>query len=152
VGAEDRLAELGIELPAVMPPAGSYVAAVRSGDLLFLSGHGPFDGKETLVLGAVGRELTLEQGQDAARLTGLQLLAAMKNELGSLDRVKRIVKLFGMVNCADGFNNTPAVIEGASKLFVEVFGEDAGRGVRTAVGMTLPFDMAVELELVAELH
>ena len=150
MGAEDRLAELGIELPAVLPPAGAYVPALRTGNLLFLSGHGPFDGKETLVMGAVGKELTLEEGQDAARLVGLQLLASMRNELGSLDRVKRIVKVLGMVNCAPGFNRTPQVVDGCSNLFVDVFGEEAGRGVRTAVGMTLPFDMAVEVELVAE--
>ena len=152
MGAEDRLAELGIELPAVLPPAGAYVPALRTGNLLFLSGHGPFDGKETLVMGKVGGDLTLEQGQEAARLTGLQLLASMRNELGSVDRVRRIVKILGMVNCAEGFNRTPAVIDGCSNLFVEVFGEEAGRGVRTAVGMTLPFDMAVEVELVAEVE
>ena len=150
MGAEDRLVELGIELPSVLPPAGAYVPAVQTGSLLFLSGHGPFDGKETLVMGAVGQELTLEEGQQAARLTGLQLLASMRKELGSLDRVRRIVKILGMVNCAPGFNRTPQVIDGCSNLFVEVFGEEAGRGVRTAVGMTLPFDMAVEVELVAE--
>ena len=150
MGAEARLTELGIELPAVLPPAGAYVPALRTGNLLFLSGHGPFDGKETLVMGAVGQELTLEEGQEAARLVGLQLLASMRNELGSLDRVRRIVKVLGMVNCAPGFNRTPQVIDGCSNLFVEVFGNEAGRGVRTAVGMTLPFDMAVEVELVAE--
>ena len=149
---EDRLRELGIELPAVLPPAGAYVPALRTGNLLFLSGHGPFDGRETLVMGAVGQELTLEEGQQAARLTGLQLLASMRIELGSLDRVRRIVKVLGMVNCAPGFNRTPQVIDGCSNLFVEVFGEEAGRGVRTAVGMTLPFDMAVEVELVAEVE
>ena len=152
MGADDRLVELGIELPAVLPPVGAYVPAVQTGNVLYLSGHGPFDGKESLVTGAVGRELTLEQGKDAARLTALQLLASMKNALGSLDRVRRIVKVFGMVNCADGFNRTPAVIDGCSDLLVEIFGEEAGRGARTAVGMTLPFDIAVEIELVAEVE
>src|SRR4051794_17826263 len=142
---EARLAELGIELPAAMKPGGNYVAAKRHGDTLYVSGHGPTD-----VTGKVGREVTLEQGYDAARATGLLLLAAIRAELGSLDEVRSIVKLLGMVNCAPGFNNTPAVINGCSDLLVEVFGEEIGRGARSAVGMAeLPFDIPVEVELIA---
>jgi enamine deaminase RidA (YjgF/YER057c/UK114 family) len=147
MSAEARLRELGIELPEVMPPAGSYVPAVRTGDLVFVSGQGPMGVGEP-ILGKVGGNLTLEQGVEAARIVGLNLLAVLRAELGSLDRVTRVVKLLGMVNCAPGFNQTPAVINGCSDLLVEVFG-DAGRHARSAVGMAeLPFDIAVEAELV----
>ena len=149
MSAEARLRELGIELPAVMPPAGSYVSAVRSGNLVFVSGQGPM-GVGDPAIGKVGGDLTLEQGVQAARIVGLNLLAVLRAELGSLDRVTRVVKLLGMVNCAPGFNQTPAVINGCSDLLVEVFG-DAGRHARSAVGMAeLPFDIAVEAELVVE--
>jgi enamine deaminase RidA (YjgF/YER057c/UK114 family) len=148
-GAEARLEELGIELPAPLPVVGSYVPARRAGDLVFVSGQGPFkDG--TMIQGKVGGDLTLEEGREAARCTGLMVLAALRAELGSLDRVTSILKLLGMVNCAPGFNNTPAVIDGCSDLMVEVFGQDVGRHARSAVGMAeLPFDIAVEVELVA---
>jgi enamine deaminase RidA (YjgF/YER057c/UK114 family) len=142
---EARLAELGIELPAPAQPGGNYVPAKRHGDTLYLSGHGP-----TEPTGKVGTDLTLEQAYEAARQTGLLLLAALRAELGSLDEVKSIVKLLGMVNCAPGFNNTPGVINGCSDLLVEVFGEEIGRGARSAVGMAeLPFDIPVEIELIA---
>jgi len=104
------------------------------------------------MLGKVGRDLTLEQGQQAARMTGLSILATLNAELGDLDRIERVIKVFGMVNCAPGFNQTPAVINGCSDLLVEVFGE-AGRHTRSAVGMAeLPFDIAVEIELSARLR
>lgn len=142
---EARLAELGIDLPEPMAPGGNYVSAKRHGDTLYVSGHGPLD-----VTGKVGTDLTLEQAYDAARATGLLLLAAIRAELGSLDQVRSIVKLLGMVNCAPGFNNTPGVINGCSDLLVEVFGEEVGRGARSAVGMAeLPFDIPVEVELIA---
>ena len=147
---EDRLHELGIELTEVFPPAGKYVGAVRSGSLVFVSGAGPIRPDGTFVTGKVGRDVDLDAAKEAARLTGLQLLAVLRAELGSLDRVARVVKTLGMVNCAPGFNRTPAVIDGCSELLVEVFG-DAGRGARSAVGMAeLPFDIAVEIELVVE--
>ena len=149
MSAEDRLRELGIELPPPFEPVGSYVAARRSGGTLYVSGQGPA-GPDGLVTGKVGRDLDLQQAVAAARLTGLNLLAVMRAELGSLDRVRAIVKLLGMVNCAPGFNDTPAVINGCSDLLVEVFG-DAGRHARSAVGMAeLPYDIAVEVELVAD--
>jgi enamine deaminase RidA (YjgF/YER057c/UK114 family) len=142
---EARLAELGIELPEPAKPGGNYVPAKRHGDTLYLSGHGA-----TAPLGKVGTDLTLEQAYEAARQTGLLLLAALRAELGSLDEVKSVVKLLGMVNCAPGFNNTPGVINGCSDLLVEVFGEEKGRGARSAVGMAeLPFDIPVEIELIA---
>lgn len=149
MSAEARLRELGIELPPPFEPVGSYVAARRSGGTLYVSGQGPA-GPDGLVTGKVGRDLDLQQAVAAARLTGLNLLAVMRAELGSLDRVRAIVKLLGMVNCAPGFNDTPAVINGCSDLLVEVFG-DAGRHARSAVGMAeLPYDIAVEVELVAD--
>jgi enamine deaminase RidA (YjgF/YER057c/UK114 family) len=142
---EARLKELGIELPEPAAPGGNYVPVKRHGDLLYTSGHG-VDGP----LGKVGTDLTLEQAYEAARQTGLLLLTAMRVELGSLDAVKSIIKLLGMVNCAPGFNNTPGVINGCSDLLVEVFGEEIGRGARSAVGMAeLPFDIPVEIELIA---
>ena len=148
--ADQRLTELGLELPEPFPPAGTYVPAVRTGSLLFLSGTGPARADGSFVRGKVGGDIDLDGGVEAARLTGLQLLASKRHELGSLDRVRRVVKTFGMVNCAPGFNRTPQVIDGCSNLLVEVFG-DVGRGARSAVGMAeLPFDIAVEIELVVE--
>ena len=150
--AEARLVELGIELPAVFPPAGLYVGAVRTGDLLFLSGAGPVRADGTIVTGKVGGTVEPDVGRQAARLTGLQLLATMRAELGSLDRIARVVKIFGMVNGAPGFNRTPQVIDGCSELFVDVFGE-AGRAARSAVGMAeLPFDISVEIEAIVEVR
>ena len=147
----DRLRELGIELPPPFPPAGNYLACVIDGGLVHVGGHGPVAG-EVMVRGKVGGDLTLQDGQRAARMTGLSILATLNAELGALDRIERIVKVFGMVNCAPGFNETPAVINGCSDLLVEIFG-DAGRHTRSAVGMAeLPFDIAVEIELIARLR
>jgi len=148
-GHEERLAGLGIELPPASKPVANYLSCKRSGDLLFVGGHGPI-GPAGVVVGKVGGALTLEQGRDAARLTALSLLATVRDALGSLDRVRQVVKVLGMVNCAPGFNRTPAVIDGCSDLLVAVFG-DAGRHTRSAVGMAeLPFDIAVEIELILE--
>ena len=143
-----RLAEVGITLPDPFPPAGNYVSSSRTGDMLFVGGHGPVDGS-TMILGKVGTDLTLEQGREAARMTALSLLATMRADLGSLDRVEQIVKVFGMVNAGGSFDRMPAVIDGCSDLLVEVFG-DKGRHTRSAVGMAgLPFGIAVEIELIA---
>jgi len=146
-----RLLELGIVLPPVSPPAGNYLGCVVQDDMVYVGGHGPIDGT-TIIRGKVGGELSLEDGQRAARLTALSILATMNSELGDLDRILRIVKVFGMVNVAPGFNQTPAVIDGCSNLLVDIFGE-TGRHARSAVGMAeLPFDIAVEIELVARLR
>jgi enamine deaminase RidA (YjgF/YER057c/UK114 family) len=146
-----RLEELGIALPPPFPPAGNYLACVIDGGLVHVGGHGPVDG-DTIMCGKVGADLTLEDAEQAARLTGLSILATLNAELGDLDRIERVVKVFGMVNCAPGFNQTPAVINGCSDLLIEVFG-DAGRHTRSAVGMAeLPFDIAVEIELTARLR
>lgn len=150
MGAEARLKALGIELPTAPRPMGSYVTVVRSGNLLFLSGHGPLRDGRVTHQGRVGRDLTIEQGQEAARVTGLNLLATARDALGSLDRVRRVVKVLGMVQCTDDFTEHPRVINGFSDLMVEVFG-DAGRHARAAVGMgSLPFGIAVEIEMILE--
>lgn len=141
-----RLDELGITLPAVPDAAGNYVHAVRTGNLLHLAGKGPRGST-----GKVGADVTVEQAYEAARETGLTLLAVMRQELGTLDRVTQIVKVFGMVNAAPDFGQQPAVINGCSDLFVEVFG-DAGRHARSAVGMgSLPSQITVEIECIVEI-
>ena len=148
-----RLEELGIELPDTPPPIANYVPAVRTGNLLYLSGLGPAaraDG--STLIGKVGSDLTREEGYEAARLTGINIISRMKGELGDLDRVKRVVKLLGMVNSDPKFNQQPAVVNGCSDLLVEVFG-DKGRHARSAVGMaSLPRDQSVEIEMLVELH
>ncbi|HVA87310.1 MAG TPA: RidA family protein [Candidatus Saccharimonadales bacterium] len=150
---EARLSALGIVLPEPTTAGRNRVPAVRTGNLVFLSGHGPGAGPDgKLPAGKVGRELTEAEGVAAARSVGLALLATLHAELGSLNRVRRIVKVLGMVNCAPGFSRTSWVIDGCSDLFVEVFGE-AGRHARSAVGMAeLPLDFPVEIELVAEIE
>ena len=143
---EQRMADAGIELPDGYPPAGLYVGAVRVGNLLHIGGHGPVRNDGSMVTGKVGDDVDLQAAQVAARLTGLQMLHTAREELGSLDAVDRVVKVFGMVNCAPGFNNTPAVIDGCSQLFIDVFG-DNGIHTRAAVGMAeLLFDICVEVE------
>lgn len=150
MGAEARLKALGIELPVPPRPMATYVNAARSGNLLFVSGHGPVRNGRFTHRGRVGHDLTIEQGQEAARLIGLNVLASVREALGSLDRVRRIVKVFGMVQCTDDFTEHPRVINGFSDLMVEVFG-DAGRHARAAVGMgSLPFGIAVEIEMIVE--
>jgi enamine deaminase RidA (YjgF/YER057c/UK114 family) len=152
MAAEARLTELGITLPTPMTPAGLYRSLVRVGDLIFLSGAGPMRSDGTFVTGKVGGAVTIDEGRDAARLVGLQLLAALHGELGSLDEVVQVVKLLGMVNCAPGFNNTPKVIDGCSELFIDVLGE-TGRSARSAVGMAeLPFDISVEIEAIVQVR
>lgn len=149
---EQRLAELGIELPATPRPVAAYVPGVRTGNLVFTSGQVSFAGGELTYQGKVGRELTLEQGREAARLCALNALAVVRDLAGGLDRVKRIVKLLVFVNSAPGFADQPQVANGASELLLEIFG-DAGRHARSAVGCSeLPLNAAVEVEMVVELH
>ncbi len=151
MSAELKAAELGLDLSAPTQPAANYVSAVRAGDLLFLAGHGPRKADGSYVTGKVGIDVTAEEGYEAARLTAIRLLATLKAELGSLDRVQRIVKLLCMVNCLPDFEEQPRVANGASDLLVEVFGE-AGRHARSAVGMgSLPLGVTVEIELIAQL-
>ncbi|MBW1699986.1 MAG: RidA family protein [Deltaproteobacteria bacterium] len=153
MSANERLKQLGITLPEVPQPIGNYVDAVRTGNLLFLSGKGPGEATEGGAgKGKLGKEVTVEQGYQDARSVGLALLAVMEKELGSLDRVKRIVKVLGMVNSAPDFGEQPKVINGCSDLFVEVFG-DKGRHARSAVGMgALPNNITVEIEVIVEVE
>lgn len=147
---EKRLKELGIELSKPTTPMGSYVNAVRTGNLLYLAGKGPGLPGHPLPVGKVGRDFTVEEAYEHARSTGLSILAALKAELGDLDRVKRIVKVLGMVNAVPDFGQQPEVINGCSDLFVTVFG-DRGRHARSAVGMgSLPRGIPVEIEVIVE--
>lgn len=147
---EKRIRQSGIELPALTPPVANYVNAVQTGNLLFLAGKGPATVDGMRPQGKVGREFTVEQGYKFARSVGLALLAVTRAELGSLDRVKRVVKVLGMVNAVPEFTDHPKVINGCSDLFVEVFG-NAGRHARSAVGMgSLPMGIPVEIECIVE--
>jgi enamine deaminase RidA (YjgF/YER057c/UK114 family) len=149
---EQRLKELGIELVPATGPMANYVNAVRTSNLLYLAGKGPGLPGEPMPSGKVGRDFTIEQGYAHARQTGLNLIAVMKAELGDLDRVKRIVKVLGMVNAMPEFGHQPEVINGCSDLFVEVFG-DRGRHARSAVGMgSLPRGIPVEIEVIVEVE
>ena len=150
--AEAKLKEKGIVLPAVQKPVANYVNAVRVGNLLYLSGKGPTNPDGSFITGKVGKDLTIEQGYQAARSTAINHLAVIKAELGSLNKVKRIVKVLGMVNCTEDFKDQPKVINGYSDLMVEIFGEK-GKHARSAVGMyALPFGTAVEVEVIVEVE
>src|SRR4029450_13948585 len=142
---DGRLQELGLELPQVFQPVGNYLGCKRVGNLLFVGGHGPVT-KAGAIVGKVGAALDLERAREAAKATALSMLATVRAELGSLDRVREGIKVFGMVNCPPGFTRPPQVIDGGSAVLVEIFG-DAGRHTRSAVGMAeLPFDICVEIE------
>jgi enamine deaminase RidA (YjgF/YER057c/UK114 family) len=150
MNVEAKLAQMGLMLPPPGPPAGNYIGAVRVGNLLFVSGHGPRRADGQYITGKVGRDVTTEQAYEAARLVMLNCLTSAKRELGDLDRIKRIVKLLGMVNCTEDFTEHPRVINGASDLLVELYGEH-GRHARSAVGMQqLPMNIPVEVEMIVE--
>jgi enamine deaminase RidA (YjgF/YER057c/UK114 family) len=153
MSAEARIKELGLTLPEPARPVGNYVPGVRVGNLLFLSGHGPVrTAGQPSARGKVGRDLSTEEAYKVAREVGLNLLGSARSILGSLDRVKRIVKVLGMVNSAPGFGDQPKVINGFSDLMVEVFGE-SGRHARSAVGMAeLPMGIPVEIEMILEVE
>lgn len=152
MGAEARLKGLRIELPPVPPPVANFIRSRQVGSLLYLSGHGPVRPDGSRVIGKVGTDLDLQEAKAAARLTGLNLLASTRAHLGSLDLVKVIVKVLGMVNSGPGFDRQPEVIDGFSDLMVEVFGE-SGRHTRSAVGMAeLPFGIPVEIEMILEVQ
>jgi len=149
---ETRLKEMGVELPPAVKPVANYVPAVRTGNLIFLSGHGPLREDGSLITGKVGSDLTTEQGYEAARRIAIGLLGSLKAEIGDLDEVKRVVKLLGLVNCTSEFADQPKVINGASDFFVEVFG-DKGKHARSAVGTNaLPMNIAVEIEMIIEVE
>jgi enamine deaminase RidA (YjgF/YER057c/UK114 family) len=150
---ETRVQELHLTLPPAPKPVAVYKTAVKHGNLLFVSGHGPLKSDGTLIVGCLGKDMDLGKGQEAARQTGLAILATLRSHLGSLDKVKRLVKTFGMVNCADDFKDQPKVINGFSELMRDVFGEDAGVGARSAVGHNaLPGGIAVEIEAIFEVE
>jgi enamine deaminase RidA (YjgF/YER057c/UK114 family) len=149
---EARLAELGITLPQVGPPQGTYAHAVRSGTMLYLAGKGPHNPDGSTPTGKVGRDVTTEEAYQHARSVGLTLIAVLKQTLGDLDKVRQVVKVLGMVNAAPDFGEQPKVINGCSDLFLEIFGE-RGRHARSAVGMgSLPNGITVEIEAIVEVE
>lgn len=152
MNAEDRVQKLQLELPAAPKPVAVYKPLVIVGNLAYVSGHGPLKPDLSLITGRVGGDLDLAAGKAAARQVGLAILATLRSELGSLNRVKRVIKVLGMVNCTPDFPDHPKVINGCSELFAEVFGPDGGIGSRSAVGMgSLPGNIAVEIEAIFEI-
>jgi enamine deaminase RidA (YjgF/YER057c/UK114 family) len=148
---EAQLTTLGLTLPPPPPRGGVYKPVVIVGNVAYVSGHGPYPGPDDYICGRVGDDMSLEEGKAAARQVGLAMLATLKSELGSLDRVKRVVKLLGMVNSTPDFGEHPKVINGCSELFGQVWGEENGIGARSAVGMgSLPGNIAVEIEGIFE--
>jgi len=149
---DDRLKELGIELPEPPRAAGLYKLAIVCGNRLYTSGHVPFDAQGGLIKGCVGRNVDEKVAYEAARRSGLGILASVKQELGSLDKVERLLKIFGLVNCTDDFTGQPGVVNGCSELMQAVFGDDRGVGARSAVGTnSLPLGCVVEIEAIFEL-
>ena len=152
MNAEEKVKELNLELPPAPKPVAVYKPLVTVGNLAFVSGHGPLRPDKSLIKGRVGRDLDLNAGKAAARQVGLAILATLRAELGSLNRVKRVIKILGMVNCTDDFEQHPAVLNGCSELFAGVFGQENGIGSRSAVGMgSLPGNIAVEIEATFEI-
>lgn len=149
---DKKIAHLGLVLPPAPKPVGLYKPMLVVGALAYLSGHGPLKLDGTLILGRLGADLSIEQGQEAAKQTGLAMLATLKVSLGSLDRIVRVVKILGLVRCTDDFGQSPVVINGCSQLFVDLWGSDLGIGVRSALGTnSLPGGMAVEVEAIFEI-
>ena len=152
MSAESRLAELKLQLPPVPKPAGVYKPLVVSGNMAYASGHGPLKSDMTMHTGRIGADVDLQAGIQSARQTGLAILATLRQTLGSLDRVVRVVKILGMVNCTADFTQHPQVINGCSELFRDIWGEDRGVGARSAVGMgSLPGNITTEIEAIFEL-
>lgn len=149
---EDNLEKLGILLPTVSSPVANYVNVVRTGNLLYLSGKGPVNKEGKYITGKLGKDMTIEQGYECAKTTAIMQIAVLKKELGDLSKIKRIIKVLGMVNCTEDFADQPKVINGYSDLMVAVFGEK-GKHARSAVGMyALPFHMPVEVEMIVEVE
>ncbi|EMI15881.1 translation initiation inhibitor [Rhodopirellula maiorica SM1] len=153
MSAEAKLKELGIELPTPPKPVGVYKPLVIAGNMAYLSGHGPLKPDKSLITGRLGLDMDVDAGYEAARLTGMGMLATLQTHLGSLDKVTRLVKLLGLVRCTDDFDKQPAVINGCSELFRDVFGEDAGVAARSALGTNaLPGGISVEIEAIFEVQ
>jgi len=151
MGADARVAELKLVFPEPPKPMATYQPVVIVHDMAYVSGHGPVKADGSLITGRLGADLSEAEGVEAARVVGLAILANLQKHLGSLDRVTRLVKVLGMVNCTPDFTRQPAVINGFSDLMVEVFGE-SGRGARSAVGMMLPQNIAVEIEAIFQIR
>jgi enamine deaminase RidA (YjgF/YER057c/UK114 family) len=150
---EQAFEQLGLSLPPAPLPLGVYKPYLIDGKYLYVSGHGPVQDDKSLIIGRIGRELNMEEGKMAARQVGLTILSTIKTHIGSLDKVKRVIKILGMVNCVDTFERHPYIINGCSELFAEIWGTENGIGVRSAVGMgTLPDNIPVEIEALFELH
>lgn len=153
MNADKKLLELGYELPPAPKAVGVYKPALVIGNLCYTSGHVPFLPDGNLIKGCVGRDADETAGYNAAKQAGLTILATLKSHFGSLDRIKQVVKIFGLVNCSDDFTGQPAVMNGCSELFKAVFGEEAGIGTRSAVGTnSLPLGVMVEIEAIFEIH
>lgn len=151
--AEDQLMRLGLSLPPAPKPLGVYKPCLMDGKYLYLSGHGPVLNDKTLIIGRIGKDLDIEQGKQAAQQVGLTMLSTIRTHIGSLDKIKRVIKILGMVNCTPEFERHPYVINGCSELFAEVWGEENGVGVRSAVGFgSLPDNIPVEIEALFELY
>ena len=149
---EERIKAMGLELPPAPPLGGIYYPVVVTGNHLYVSGQGPVQSDAQLIKGKVGEDLTLEEGQLAARQVGLTMLSTIKVQIGNLSKIKRLIKTLGMVNCYADFEQHPQTINGFSQFMVDVFGEENGKGARSAVGMSLPGNIAVEVECIFELH
>jgi enamine deaminase RidA (YjgF/YER057c/UK114 family) len=149
---DDQLLQSGLILPPPPKPGGVYKPCLQTGNMMYVSGHGPVREDGSIIKGKVGKDLDAEAGKQAARQTGLTILSTLKENLGSLNKIKRVIKVFGMVNCAVDFEEQPFVINGCSELFAQIWGENEGVGVRSAVGMgSLPGNIPVEIEAVFEL-
>jgi enamine deaminase RidA (YjgF/YER057c/UK114 family) len=150
--AEKKLTELGLTLPPAPKPVGVYKPFLIDGKYLYLSGHGPVQNDKSLIIGRIGRDMDMEQGKLAARQVGLTMLSTIRTHIGSLDKIKRVIKVLGMVNCTEDFKKHPYIINGCSELFAAIWGEENGIGVRSAVGFgSLPDNIPVEIEAMFEL-
>jgi len=153
MSADERLAQLNLNLPPAPTPMGVYKPFLIVGNFVYVSGHGTVKEDKSLIIGRIGKDLTMDEGKLAARQVGLAILATLKQNLGSLNKIKRVIKVLGMVNCTPDFERHPYVINGCSELFAKVWGEDNGVGVRSAVGMgSLPDNIPVEIEVMFELE
>lgn len=151
--AEERFEQLGLILPPAPSPLGVYKPCLVDGKYLYLSGHGPVQNDKSLIIGRIGKDMDMEAGKLAARQVGLTMLSTIKTRIGSLDKVKRVIKILGMVNSTPDFERHPYVINGCSELFAAVWGEENGVGVRSAIGFgSLPDNIPVEIEALFELH
>jgi enamine deaminase RidA (YjgF/YER057c/UK114 family) len=151
--ADERFEQLGLSLPPAPTPLGVYKPCLVDGKYLYVSGHGPVQNDKTLIIGRIGKDMNMEEGKLAARQVGLTILSTIKKNLGSFDKIKRVIKVLGMVNCVPEFEKHPYIINGCSELFAAVWGEENGVGVRSAVGMgSLPDNIPVEIEALFELY